>query len=91
MSKDQLITRDYLALERTRLANERTFLAYFRTTVVFLASGLSIIQFEYLREIYEVGWGLALLAPIVLGVGFLRFIYVKRAIRKFYQKALGDS
>jgi len=85
MAEKQLITRDYLALERTRLANERTFLAYFRTTVVFLVSGVSIIQLKSLRELYEVGWALTLLAPIVLTVGLLRFLYVKRSIRKYYQ------
>jgi putative membrane protein len=84
MSENQLITRDYLAIERTRLANERTFLAYFRSTVVFLASGLSIIQLESLREIYEIGWALAAIAPVLLAVGMGRFIYVKRSIRKYY-------
>ena len=34
--ENQLITRDWLAIERTKLANERTFLAYFRTFLVLL-------------------------------------------------------
>ncbi len=89
MSKTQLITRDYLAIERTRLANERTFLAYFRTSVVFLASGLSVIQLKSLEEIYEIGWGLSVLAPIVLTFGLLRFLYVKRTVRKFYKETEG--
>ncbi|GAP67936.1 hypothetical protein BA6E_101382 [Bacteroidales bacterium 6E] len=31
-NREQIILRDYLALERTRLANERTLLSYIRTS-----------------------------------------------------------
>jgi len=87
MPENQLITRDYLAIERTRLANERTFLAYFRSTVVFLASGLSILRLESLQEISEIGWALTAIAPVLLSIGLGRFIYVKHSIRKYYKSA----
>ncbi|MCB9048121.1 MAG: DUF202 domain-containing protein [Lewinellaceae bacterium] len=81
----QLITRDFLAIERTRLANERTFLAYFRTSVVFLSAGFAILQMEVLREIRILGWFLLFLSPVILLVGTLRLVYVRRKIRKYYQ------
>ena len=81
----QLITRDFLAIERTRLANERTFLAYFRTSVVFLSAGFAILHMEVLREIRILGWFLLFLSPVILLVGTLRLVYVRRKIRKYYQ------
>lgn len=89
MAEDEekkLITRDYLAIERTRLANERTFLAYFRTAVVFLSAGFAIVQLEFLEEVHLVGWFLLCLSPIILGVGGARLVHVRRQIRKYYKE-----
>jgi putative membrane protein len=80
----QLNRTDALAIERTRLANERTFLAYFRTFIVFLSSGVAILKMEVLQEIRDIGYFLTLLSPLLLIVGVVRFLYVKRQIRKFY-------
>lgn len=82
----ELITRDYLAIERTRLANERTFLAYFRTFVVLLSSGFAILQLPALRELRLLGWILLVVAPLLLTIGVVRLIVVRRSIRKFYEQ-----
>lgn len=82
---EELIIRDFLAIERTRLANERTFLAYFRTAVVFLSAGVAIFQIEALREIRSLGWFLLCLSPVILLIGGVRLVYVRRKIRKYYQ------
>ncbi|GHA34528.1 hypothetical protein GCM10007103_14960 [Salinimicrobium marinum] len=83
--KEELITRDWLAIDRTRMANERTFLAYFRTFVVILSSGIAILKVEVLEEMYGLGVFLVIVAPIILTIGVGRFIYVKRHIRKYHQ------
>ncbi len=87
MQKSHLITRDYLAIERTRLANERTFLAYFRTFIVMLGSGIAVVKLDMLEEIQFLGISLLVLAPIILGIGWFRLVYVRRSIRKFYSEA----
>lgn len=76
---------DQLAIERTRLANERTFLAYFRSSIVFLSSGFAIIKLEVLNEIEWIGYILLGIGPILLLIGLLRFIYVRRSIKKYYK------
>ncbi|WP_084625614.1 DUF202 domain-containing protein [Salinimicrobium xinjiangense] len=81
---EELITRDWLAIDRTRMANERTFLAYFRTFIVILGSGVAILRVEILEDMLDLGVFLLIVAPIVLIVGLVRFIYVKRHIRKYY-------
>ena len=42
---EELILRDFLALDRTVLANQRTFLAYIRTSLAFLVTGAGFIKF----------------------------------------------
>lgn len=39
-----LILREHLAIERTRLANETTLLAYIRTGLYFLVAGSTLGQ-----------------------------------------------
>lgn len=81
---EELITRDWLAIDRTRMANERTFLAYFRTFIVILGSGVAILRVEILEDMLDLGVFLLIVAPIVLIIGLVRFIYVKRHIRKYH-------
>ncbi|MBF0209128.1 MAG: DUF202 domain-containing protein, partial [Oligoflexia bacterium] len=42
---DQLILRDWLAIDRTILANKRTLLAYIRTSMAFFISGITAVHF----------------------------------------------
>ena len=74
---------DKLAIDRTKLANERTFLAYFRTFIVFLSSGFAI-KLDMLIEIRWIGIMLIIIAPMLFLIGLIRFLYVKRNIKKYY-------
>ncbi|RMG71605.1 MAG: DUF202 domain-containing protein [Bacteroidetes bacterium] len=85
MDTSPLSRTDLLAIERTKLANERTFLAYFRTAIVFLSSGFAILKLAVLEEIHAVGYFLLILSPLLLLTGFLRFVFMRRRIRKFYK------
>ena len=79
-----LITRDWLAIERTKLANERTFLAYFRTFIVFLGTGITLLKLEFFSEMKSFGVILLIMSPIILIIGLMRLFSVKRTIRKHY-------
>lgn len=83
--ENQLITRDWLAIERTKLANERTFLAYFRTFLVLLGTGVTIIKLEMFSDIESFGIILVNVSIIILAIGSFRLIRVKRKIRKHYK------
>ncbi|MDH5381747.1 MAG: DUF202 domain-containing protein, partial [Cyclobacteriaceae bacterium] len=41
--KEEIILRDFLALERTTLANERTLFAYIRTSLYLILAGIAFI------------------------------------------------
>ena len=44
-SREQLLLRDMLSLDRTILSNERNLLAHIRTSLAILVGGVTLIQF----------------------------------------------
>ena len=54
-TKESIILRDYLALERTKLANERTLLAFTRTSLYMILGGIAFLQLEDLKMISWLG------------------------------------
>jgi putative membrane protein len=58
----QLILRDVLAIDRTRLANERTLLAWVRTAVMLLVSGMTLLK------LFEGNWPLEILGAVLIPV-----------------------
>lgn len=85
MEKEKpLITRDWLAIERTKLANERTFLAYFRTFLVILGTGVTILKLEFFSDLKSYGIILIIVSMILLIIGIFRLIRVRKSIRKHY-------
>ncbi|AUC77018.1 DUF202 domain-containing protein [Olleya sp. Bg11-27] len=83
--KTPLTTRDWLAIERTKLANERTFLAYFRTFLVILGTGITILKLDLFADLKNYGIILIGIAPIILIIGVFRLFKVKRTIKKHYK------
>ena len=45
-NETDLILRDFLAVERTKLANQRTLLSMLRTGLYFAIVGLSLMSFK---------------------------------------------
>lgn len=81
-----MITRDWLAVERTKLANERTFLAYFRTFLVFLGTGVTILKLDLFTDLKTFGLVLIITSAFVLCIGFWRLRRVKMLIRSYYNQ-----
>ncbi len=83
-NKEEIILRDFLALERTRLANERTLLSYLRTAVYMAVATVAFLEMEQFAEIRWIGY-----VTIALGIGFLlmgvlRFLMLRRSIAAYY-------
>lgn len=83
--QNNLTTRDWLAIERTKLANERTFLAYFRTFLVILGTGITLLKIELFEDLKTFGIVLIAIALIILIIGIIRLFAVKRTIIKHYK------
>jgi len=83
-NKEDIILRDHLAIERTKLANERTLLSYIRTTLYLILGGIAFLGMNDLEEIQGLGYFSLALSVIVLIIGILRFNQLKKHIVKLY-------
>lgn len=77
----QLILRDVLAIDRTRLANERTLLAWLRTALMMLVSGITLVKLFEGVWIMEV-WGMILipLSLVTAALGTRRYLQTRATI-----------
>ncbi len=84
-NRDEIILRDYLALERTKLANERTFLAYLRTSLYMLLGGIAILQLTGFENIRWIGYVSLGLSVIFVFIGIVRYFVIKARLIRYYQ------
>lgn len=85
---DDLILRDLLALERTRLANERTFLAYVRTAIMLGVSGVSFIKlFPDSRFAQISGWALLPISVLLMVFAAGRLVWLKQSLSGVLRRA----
>lgn len=89
--KDEIILRDYLALERTRLANERTLLAYSRTSLYMLLGGIAFLQLHDFRNILWVGYQAIGLSIILILIGIYRYLQIKYRLSRYYRNGMGGT
>ena len=84
-NKEEIILRDHLAMERTKLANERTLLSYIRTSLYLVLGGIAFIGMRDLEEIKNLGYFSLSLSIIVLVIGIFRFYQLKNHLKKLYK------
>ncbi len=80
--KDELILRDFLALDRTVLANERTFLAWFRTAISMIAGGLAVVKFSNETLFLLGGIFLIVVGGVIGFIGIVRYIRIRQRLEK---------
>lgn len=78
----ELILRDHLAIERTKLANERTLFSYIRTSLYLLTAGIGILQFDSISRLYWLAWICMAAGVILFFLGFYRFGQMSRYLKK---------
>lgn len=71
--RDEMILRDWLALDRTVLANKRTFLAYARTAIALIALGIAFVKLIDHRFFELSGFALMGIGVLVFATGWREF------------------
>ena len=84
-NKEEIILRDHLAVERTKLANERTLLSYIRTSLYLVLGGIAFLGMRDLEEIKNLGYFSLSLSIIVIVIGIFRFYQLKKHLKKMYE------
>ncbi len=80
---EELILRDHLALDRTRLANERTLLAYLRTALMLMVAGATAERvMGGSPTVIVTGWLFIGLGGLVVVLGCWRFLAMRRDINR---------
>jgi putative membrane protein len=90
-NKEEIILRDHLAVERTKLANERTLLSYIRTSLYLVLGGIAFLGMRDLEEIRTLGYFSLSLSMIILIIGIFRFYQLKKHLKKMYKSAPKES
>lgn len=89
---EEIILRDYLAIERTRLANERTLLSYIRSSLYLILGGIAFLQLEGFANIKYLGILSLVLSVIFLVIGIYRFMILKKSLKNlYYQMEMKDE
>jgi len=77
----KVVLTDVLAIDRTQLANERTLLAWVRTSLMMLASGVTLIKlFEGVFYVELFGFSLLPVSAVTAIYGVQRFIQMRGQI-----------
>ena len=80
----EVILRDYLAIERTRLANERTLLSYVRSSLYLLLGGIAFLQLKNFPDFKYLAILSLIFSAIFLVIGIYRFALLKRSLKELY-------
>ena len=80
----EVILRDYLAIERTRLANERTLLSYIKSSLYLLLGGITVLQLKNYPELEYLGITALVFSAIFLFIGIYRFTLLKKSLKRLY-------
>jgi len=89
-NKEEIILRDYLSLERTKLANERTLLSYIRTSLYLFLGGIAFLQIQGFNNIYWLGYLSIFFSLLFLVIGIFRFIQLKKRLKIYYAEFMSE-
>ncbi|MEZ4988037.1 MAG: DUF202 domain-containing protein [Saprospiraceae bacterium] len=84
MHTDELILRDKLAVDRTRMANQRTLLAFVRTGLYFIVAAIGIMHLEKASYYQWLTGVLIGVGVIAIAAGFVNYLTMRRKIRKVH-------
>lgn len=84
-NKEDIILRDFLALERTRMANERTLLSYLRTALYMVLGGIAFLQMRDFESIRWLGYVTIGLSAVFMVTGIARFYVLRRGMKNYYE------
>ncbi|GAA4942334.1 DUF202 domain-containing protein [Algibacter agarivorans] len=80
----QVILRDYLAIERTRLANERTLLSYIRSSLYLLLGSIAFFQLKNFPNFEYLALASVAFSAVFFVIGVYRFTLLKKSLKRLY-------
>lgn len=85
---EQMILRDYLAVDRTMMANETSFMSYVRTALTLVAAGATLIKvFNTDFMTVVLGWAFVAIGVLLTLYGYNKY----RQIDTILSKVKGET
>jgi putative membrane protein len=82
---EEIILRDYLALERTKLANESTLLSYIRTGLYLLIASATLFTVKNFGNLNTIATICSILSLSMFVVGIYRYSLLNFKLKKHYE------
>lgn len=73
VQKQDMVLRDYLAVDRTVMANEVSFLSYIRTGLTFIIAAVTFLKFFNGTPVHLLGWVFIASAILLVVHGATRY------------------
>ena len=89
--RDEMILRDYLALDRTVLANERTLLSYLRTFIGTFSAGIAMVKLFDAYLINVIGYIFAAVSPLFIVLGAIRYAQISGKLKTIDKAAKNEK
>lgn len=86
-----VILRDYLAIERTRLANERTLLSYVRSSLYLLLGSIGFFQLTDYPNFKYLAITALVFSVVFFVIGVYRFTLLKKSLKRLYYKTVSQE
>lgn len=86
VSKENMVLRDYLAVDRTIMANESSFLSYIRTALTMIVAAVTFLKFFSSPAMHVLGWIFIVCAVLMVIHGATRY----EAVEKVLNNLTGD-
>ena len=83
----QVILRDYLAIERARLANERTLLSYVRSSLYLLLGAIALFELKEFSNFQYLALTAIIFSILFFIIGIYRFTLLKKSLKRVYYKS----
>jgi len=85
--RNEMILRDYLALDRTILANERTLLAYLRTFIGTFSAGIAMVKLLDTLLTTVIGYIFVVVSPFFIVIGAIRYVQISKKLKTIDEPA----
>ncbi len=79
---EQMILRDYLAVDRTIMTNETSFMSYVRTALTLIATGAAMIKFFSEPTLQALGWAFIVVGGWLAIHGYQRYRQVDEILHR---------
>lgn len=79
---EEMILRDYLAVDRTILANEASFMSYIRTALTLIAVGCTLLKFFNAQYMHILGWTFLVIGALLAIHGARRYQHINEVLHR---------